>query len=183
MLQKWAQGAFTEVLKLSKNEASDAVGVRVEVSGSTVVCFPGVFSGVVLTPTANLGGFEGVFGLGHHIQSVGEGVFFTVSTKSNAELFRRVDGEGNAMDEETAPLPAGLMTLRTSVAGRHLKGQVGEATVVHGHEPSGEKGAVGLVLDGRGEVRIIQVSVETSQERDEEAMASVRVYSQGPRPQ
>lgn len=164
MVLRPAEGASAEVLKLSGSGVSEADGVRVEVSGATVVCFPGVFGDVVMTTTVDLGSFEGVFGLGHHIQSVDEGVFFTVSTKGDAELFRRVDGESKAMDEGTVPLPAGLVTLRTSVAGRHLKGQVGEATVVHGHGPSGEKGAVGLVLDGRGEVRIIQVSVETSPE-------------------
>ncbi len=159
-----AVGASAEVLSLSERVTDEADGVWVEVAGSTVVCLPGAFGDVVVTTTVDLGAFEGLFGVGHHIQSVHEGVFFTVNSNRDAELVRRADGESVPMDQGTVPESSGLVTLRTSVSGRHLRGQVDEATVVHGHGSSGDQGAVGLVLDGRGEIRIIQVSVEPAGE-------------------
>ncbi len=133
-------------------------------AGSTVVCLPGRFGDVVVTATVDLSEFEGFFGLGHHIQSADDGVFFTVNSKGDAELVRRAGGEDVSMDRGTTSFPSGPVTLRTTVSGRHLKGQVNESTVVHGHGSSGDQGAVGLVLDGRGLIRIIQVSVEPAAE-------------------
>ncbi|RMF75687.1 MAG: hypothetical protein D6738_03245 [Acidobacteria bacterium] len=46
----------------------------------------------------------------------------------------------------------GSVRLRVSAAGRHLKGFVDDALVVHGHRPAGAPGLVGLLVDGRGRV-------------------------------
>jgi uncharacterized membrane protein len=159
-----AAGAPAEALKLSAPESADHDGAWIEVSGSTVACLPGVFGDVVVTATVDLSRFDGVFGLGHHIRSVDEGVYFTVGSDGHAQLIRRGAGEASVLDKGTVPPLGGLVTLRTSVAGRHLKGWVGDTQVVHGHGSSGDRGAVGLLLDGRGEVRLVEVSVEPALE-------------------
>jgi hypothetical protein len=159
-----ADGASDDVLKLSERATDEGGGMWVEVAGSTVVCLPGRFGDVVVIATVDLSGFEGIFGLGHHIQSADDGVFFTVNSNGDAELVRRTDGEDTSMDRATTSLSTGPVTLRTTVSGRHLKGQVNDSTVAHGHGSSGDQGAVGLVLDGRGLIRIIQVSVEPAAE-------------------
>jgi len=159
-----ADGASDDVLKLSERATDEAGGMWVEVAGSTVVCLPGRFGDVVVTATVDLSGFEGIIGLGHHIQSADDGVFFTVNSNGDAELVRRTEGEDTSMDRAKTSLSTGPVTLRTTVSGRHLKGQVNESTVVHGHGSSGDQGAVGLVLDGGGLIRIIQVSVDPAAE-------------------
>lgn len=135
--------------------------LRAKITGRTVLIFPETFGDVVVTAVMDLSDFEGTFGLGHHIQSASEGVFFTMSSGGGAELIRR-SADGDKQLGVASIEWSGLSNarLRTSVAGRHLKGQFGDLAVVHGHGSSGDDGAAGLLPDGVGVVGIRRINVE-----------------------
>ena len=154
------QGASAEVLKPAGSTVDGDAGLRIEVSGATVVTIPGSFGDVMVTADVDLQDFEGVFGLGHHIQSGGDGVFFTVTSTGKAGLIRRNAEKEDSMGQGVYEPTPGPVTLRTSVSGRHLKGLIGDQMIVHGHGPSGDDGAIGLIFDGHGAVEIKQISVE-----------------------
>lgn len=50
---------------------------------------PGVFDDVVVTATVDLSRFDGVFGLGHHVHSIEDGVLFTLSSSGEAEHWKK----------------------------------------------------------------------------------------------
>lgn len=155
-----AGGASAEVMKATGSPENGDTGLRIKVSGATVAYLPETFGDVMIAVTVDLRDFEGVFGLGHHIQPAGNGVFFTVTSQGAAGLFRRDAEKDTSMGQGSYEPLAGPITLRTTVAGRHLKGMVGDQTVVHGHGSSGDDGAAGLLFDGHGEVEIKEISVE-----------------------
>lgn len=139
--------------------SGEGPGIRFEVSGFAVLCFPGTFGDVAVEAVVDLSDFEGTFGLGHHIQSAENGVFFTVESTMWVALTRRGEKETKKFDHAIVSKRLGVATLSTSVAGGHLKGQVDGEVAVHGHGSSGEAGQVGILVDGRGEIRIESVAV------------------------
>lgn len=133
--------------------------IRFEVSGFVVLCFPETFGDVAIEAAVDLSEFEGSFGLGHHIQSVEDGVYFSINSTMLATLTRRGGSDAKEFDRELVSDRLGVATLSTSVAGSHLKGQINGEVVVHGHGPSGEAGRVGILVDGRGVIGIDRIIV------------------------
>jgi hypothetical protein len=58
-----------------------------------------------------------------------------------------------------AELLAGVFTLAVSAAGRHLKGLIDGKTVAHGKVAPAAEGSCGLLVDGRGIVRVHSLRV------------------------
>ena len=147
-----------EAIEIS--ERSDGLpGLQIEVSGFAVLNFSETFGDVAIEATVDLSGFQGTVGLGHHINSVENGVFFTVDSSRQASLTRRQVGSKNEFDSAPVTELSVPTTLSTSVAGSHLKGQVNGQVVVHGHGSSGDDGQVGILVDGRGYIGIERITV------------------------
>lgn len=156
----FADGSSSESLTASSARGSELGGLLLEVQGRSVVLLTGSLGDVAISATADLRQFNGTFGLGHHIHSVDEGVFFTLSTNGETALVRLSDQQRTEMAKEHGEVPVGAMTFRTTVSGRHLKGLVGDRVVVHGHGASGADGSTGLLFDGHGIIEISDLSVE-----------------------
>ncbi len=153
-----AENGTFESIRLAE-PSGEGPGIRFEVLGFAVLCFPETFEDVAIEAAVDLSKFEGTFGLGHHIQSLENGVYFNVDSTMWAALTRRGDNDPKEFDRALVSERLGVATVSTSVAGSHLKGQVNGQVAVHGHGSSGEAGQVGILVDGRGEIRIERVVV------------------------
>ena len=134
-------------------------GLTLEINGETLLILPGTFSDVQVEATLDLAGFEGTVGVAHHVGGAGDGGFFTLSTDGKASLFDVREGARKKLNEKTTEIPEGSFTLAVSAAGKHLKGLLDGRTVTHGHIAPGPAGACGLLLDGKGSVRILGMTV------------------------
>ncbi|HHQ48763.1 MAG TPA: hypothetical protein ENK19_07755 [Acidobacteria bacterium] len=139
--------------------AAPGEGLALEVNGEAFLVLPGTFDNLVAGARLDLDHFKGAAGLAHHVASRKTAVLFTVATGGEARLARRTDGTEKTFDTAPIPPPTGTVELRTTAAGRHLKGFVDGKMTVHGHGSSGEPGRVGLYLNGHGTVRIVSISV------------------------
>jgi len=134
-------------------------GLPLAVHGSSILVFPGTFANLVMEAHLDITDFRGTVGLGHHIDSDGKGLFFTLSSSGQVQLERRTGNALKVLGSATVRKPKGEVTLRTSVAGHHLKGFVDGAMVLHLHEPSGQPGRAGIVVSGNGVLRVISVKI------------------------
>lgn len=160
--------ALGEVLKPAPGAAADAVraveaadegeGLVVEVSGETLLVLEGSFGDVQVEARLELLDFEGTVGLAHHVGASDRGLF-TLTTAGEARLVAVRGGEAKELDAGSTELGDGPLELAVSAAGRHLKGLLGGRTVVHGHVPPPADGAAGLLLEGRGRLRILEMRV------------------------
>jgi hypothetical protein len=107
----------------------------------------------------DIAGFQGTVGLAYHVDSDGNGSFFTLSDGGQVRLERRTGDTRKVLGSATVERPKGEVTLRTSVAGHHIKGFVDGAMVLHRHGSSGPAGRAGLVFNGNGVVRVISVTI------------------------
>ncbi len=139
--------------------AGSGEGLGLEVDGETILVFPDTFDDLVVEARLDLGGFEGTVGVAHHVESPETAVLFTVSTAGEARLVQRSGTKEKSLDVATISSGKNLVEMRTTAAGNHLKGFVDGEMVVHGHGASGEAARVGLYLNGRGIVRVFQVTV------------------------
>ncbi len=110
---------------------------------------------VQLEAEVDLSGWQGTVGLAHHVATADSGGLFLVTTSGRATLVERRDGDERVLAQHQAPPAAGRQRLTVSAAGSHLKGMIGEETVVHGHAEPASGAACGLLFQGAGVVRLI----------------------------
>ncbi|MFV2072047.1 MAG: DUF2231 domain-containing protein [Thermoanaerobaculales bacterium] len=134
-------------------------GLALAVDGASLLVLPETFGDVVIEAEVDVSGFQGTVGLAHHVAAADVAVLFTVSTDGETSLLRRNGGEVEVFDNANVSAPTSSLTLQSSVAGKHLKGFVDGEMVVHGHGGSGAPGSVGLMVDGKGTIRVIRVAV------------------------
>jgi hypothetical protein len=103
--------------------------------------------------------FEGSFALGARIEGDSTGGFLRIGSDGGAQLVARREGKEQTLDEATAPLSGGEMTIGLSAVGRHWKGFADGQTVVHGHARLPGAGRTGLLLDGSGTIRLFWVRI------------------------
>lgn len=137
-----------------------ARGLTLAVDGQALLMLPGSHGDVQVELEVVLEEFAGELGLAHHVRSATEAGSFTLSVPSNEFVLRSIEGEterelGRAVGEVTSDTV--LMTV--SAVGRHLKGLLGNKTVVHGHEPALSDGACGILVRGKGVVRVLSMKV------------------------
>ncbi|NOZ79492.1 MAG: hypothetical protein GXP48_10020 [Acidobacteria bacterium] len=134
-------------------------GLSLAVHGSSILVFPGTFGNLVMEARLDMTGFQGTVGLAYHVDSDGNGSFFTLSDGGQVRLERRTGDTRKVLGSASVEKPKGGVTLRTSVAGHHLKGFVDGAMVLHRHGSSGTAGRAGLAFSGKGVVRVISVTI------------------------
>lgn len=138
----------------------EAPGLLVEVDGEALLVLPGTFGDVQVEAVVDLEGFEGEIGLAHHVRSVSEAGLFLVSVPRGEFVLGTLRaGVLDGLDRKSGEVTSASLRLTVSAIGRHLKGLLGDRTVVHGHEPPLPDGACGLFLKGRGAVRIHSIRV------------------------
>lgn len=140
--------------------AAAGEGLGLEVHGESLLVLPGTFDDLAAEARLDLTGFEGTAGLAHHVGSADTAVLFAVSKGGEARLIRESRGKKKTFDSALMPVPTGVVELRTTAAGNHLKGFVDGKMAVHGHGASGASGRVGLYLNGRGTVRVFSMTVK-----------------------
>lgn len=164
------QGALGAVLRPAEGTDAAAVawkppsgegrrGLALEVSGRAVLVLPGSYDDVRVDAEVDLTGFDGSVGVVHHVAGGGDLGVFRVSTGGRAALAQLADGRASSLEQAPVELSERTVTLGVSAAGRHLKGYIDGESVVHGHADAGPSGACGLLLEGRGTVRVLSVHV------------------------
>jgi uncharacterized membrane protein len=135
-------------------------GITLMLSGPTLLALPGTFGDVQLEAEIELVDFNGSVGLVHHYQDLKTMGVFSLATSGVAQLRDLQKGEVNILDDQEIEVQDHLM-IAVSASGRHLKGIVGDETVVHGHVPPGESGKAGLLLEGEGTLRIHSMTLRS----------------------
>ena len=131
----WGTGSKGSIRSTAKGD-----GLELEVNGEGLLVLKGVYDDVAAEVHLDLGGFHGTAGLAHHVLSTDSGVLFTVSTEGTSQLYRKSKGKTTQFDSASIPVPSGVVKLRVTAVGRHLKGFLDGKTVVHGHGTSGSPG-------------------------------------------
>ncbi|MDX1643491.1 MAG: DUF2231 domain-containing protein [Thermoanaerobaculia bacterium] len=157
-------GTSLEALSAAET-GSAANGLIVAVDGPAVLALADDLGDVQVDAELELLDFEGSVGVGHHLGREERGGFFLLATDGTVRLIDRRGGDERVLDEGEVAVPAAPFVLAVSSAGRHLKGLLDGETVTHGHVDAPPPGACGLVLDGRGTVRIVRVVVTPLDDR------------------
>jgi hypothetical protein len=136
-----------------------AAGLTLAVDGRAILVLEGAHGDVEVGAEIDRAGFQGTIGVVHHLTDTANYGVFAVSSAGRAELRLWRAGKESLLDGASVRVEEDPLRLSVSSAGRHLKGVVGEAVVAHGHAEPGPPGACGLLLDGRGTVRIRELMV------------------------
>ncbi len=157
-----APGSSLAGVNATPPEPGAPPGLVLDVDGQALLVLPGEPGDVQVTAELELLGFEGRIGLAHHVRSAREAGLLTVTVPAGgfALVTRRGDDADKRLDDATQALPAGPFRLAVSAAGRHLRGTLDGKLVVHGHEPALPGGACGMLVEGRGRLRILRLEVE-----------------------
>ncbi len=140
--------------------AGDTSGLHLAVDGEALLVLPGTFGDVQVEAELGLADFEGTVGVAHHVRSADRAGLFTLRLPAKEFALASMDGEVlRELDRKIGDVPAQTARLTVSAIGRHLKGLVGDTTVVHGHEPALPAGACGLLLRGEGTIRLLSMKV------------------------
>jgi hypothetical protein len=107
----------------------------------------------------DLSAFDGTLALGARVAGDSTGGFVRLRSDGDTTLIARRAGENEILDEAHASLVGGVTTLGLSAVGRHWKGFIDGATVVHGHGKLPASGRAALLLDGAGTIRLISVRI------------------------
>ncbi len=134
-------------------------GLGLKVNGESLLTVPGTFGDLSAEVRLDLSRFDGTAGLAHHVAADGSAVILSVSTSGRAQLFRRSAGRQKLFGAASISAPSGLVILRTTAAGHHMKGFIDGKLAVHGHGSAGQPGRVGVYLNGRGTVRLLRLEV------------------------
>lgn len=141
----------------SAQETGDDV-FAVRADERALVLAPGSWGNVQVNLSVDLSGFEGTVGVVHHVSSAEEFDAFEMSTRTGVARLVRHGANGPTILHEAESLPApGILSV--SAAGSHLKGLLDGNQVSHGHARAAPDGAVGMLLDGEGEVRLRRLEV------------------------
>ncbi len=141
----------------SAQETGDDV-FTVRADERALVLAPGSWGNVQVNVSVDLSAFEGTVGVVHHVSSAEEFDAFEMSTRTGVARLVRHSAKGPTIlhEAESGPAPA---ILSVSAAGSHLKGLLDGNQVSHGHARAVPDGAVGLLLNGEGEVRLLRLEV------------------------
>ncbi len=135
-------------------------GLALKVDGRALLVLSEPFGDVQVEAELELVDFAGSVGLAHHVRGARQAGLFTLVAPGGTFALRTLqDDDTKTLGEESHDLPAGPLRLAVSAAGRHLRGMLDGAMVVHGHEPALPDGACGIFLDGRGEIRIVSLRI------------------------
>lgn len=138
----------------------DVQGLGLAVQGEVWLLLPGKYGDVQVEMEITFEGFKGEVGLAHHVRSAKEAGFFTLSVPSNEFALGSVEGETEReLDRAVGSVTSDTVHMTVSAIGRHLKGLLGDKTVVHGHEPALPDGACGILLRGDGRIRVLSMKV------------------------
>lgn len=138
---------------------ADAAGLSLLVSGRTLLLFPDSWEDVQIEVRVDLSAFDGTLALGARVANDSTGGFVRIRSDGTTVLFARRAGEDEILDEARTSLSGGEKTLGLSAVGRHWKGYIDGATVVHGHSQLPASGRAALLLDGAGTIRLISVRI------------------------
>ncbi len=135
-------------------------GLRLLIDGEAWLVLPGTFGDVQIELELDLGGFEGELGPVHHLRGAGDGGFFLLEAPAGEFVLGSIEaGAVRELDRRSSEVPTGRARLTVSAIGRHLKGLLGNETVVHGHEPAMPDGACGLLVRGKGTLRVVSMKI------------------------
>lgn len=130
-------------------------GLTLEIGGAGFALLPDSCGDVQVEADLSLSGFEGTFGLAHHVGDVDRAALFAVEAPAGpARLIVRSGGDGRVLDESVASPAEGRVTLAASGAGSHFRGMIDGELIVHGHRDALPDGRCGLFYDGDGSVTI-----------------------------
>ncbi len=138
---------------------ADAAGLSLMVSGRTLLLFPDSWEDVQIEVRVDLSAFDGTLALGARVAGDSTGGFVRIRSDGTTLLFARRAGEDESLDEARVSLSGGEKTLGLSAVGRHWKGYIDGATVVHGHSQLPASGRAAFLLDGAGTIRLISVRI------------------------
>jgi uncharacterized membrane protein len=127
-----------------------AGGVVLQVDGRALLALPGERGDAAVTLRADLSSFRGTVGLVHHAENAENAEWLAVETTGQVALVRRQEGTSRDLAREPVSLPEGAAAWTVTATGRHLKGKLGDATVIHGHAGERPPGRAGLLVDGHG---------------------------------
>ncbi|OFV81631.1 MAG: hypothetical protein A2Y78_12400 [Acidobacteria bacterium RBG_13_68_16] len=150
------EGGTPHTVRVARAEGK---GLGLEVAGLGVLVLDEAFDDVQVEAELDARGFAGEVGLVHHAQDASNACLLVVSSEGRAGLRVRSQGVETELDAAPAALPGHVFTLAVSSAGGHQKGMIEGKTVVHGHREPGSPGRVGVVVNGRGTVRILALRV------------------------
>lgn len=159
--------AFTSVLTSREagpppglSAAAAASGLALEVDGSGFALFAEPCGDAQVEADVAFEGFEGTFGLAHHVGDDSPAGLFTVTLPGGrAELGTLVGGDLESMDTAAAEIGGESLTLAVSAAGKHFRGLIDGALVTHGHRSAMADGRCGLFYDGLGTVYLTELRV------------------------
>ena len=136
-----------------------AAGLALRADGLAFLLLPGEFADVQVEAAFDPTDFVGTVGVLHDFHDEGSyGAFALVGAASRLSV-RRGDGF-EVLDEGRGTRGQGEVTLAVSSVGSHVKGFLGSETVAHGHTPALPAGRVGLLIDGRGTLRVLELRAE-----------------------
>ncbi len=130
-------------------------GATLVVDGRALLLLGDPLGDVSVVLDLELSDFSGSVGILHHYAETGTRGWFSASTDGDALL---AYGTENSVDEiSRARIKAlnGRVRIAASSAGRHLKGMLAGQLVAHGHRAAPPDGRCGILLHGKGRVRII----------------------------
>jgi hypothetical protein len=137
-------------------------GLALEVTGMALLAFPDSFTDVRLELRVDATAFRGTFGLAHHLRGPDRVGLFHVSTEGEARL-EEIERSGRRTLDSGAYDPApGPLEMAFNASGSHFKGMVNGAVVCHGHLDPGGAGSVGLFMNGRGTITLLEIRVVPS---------------------
>lgn len=138
----------------------DARGLSLAIDGEALLVLPGSHGDVQVELEVALGEFGGELGPAHHVRSAKEAGVFTLDVPSTEFILGSVEGgTERELDRAVEEVTSDTVHMTVSAIGRHLKGLLGDKTVVHGHEPAMPDGACGILLRGNGTVRVLSMKV------------------------
>lgn len=152
-----AEGSSLDAVTAAAGTSGDGLTLRVE--GRGVLVLPGEYGDVQVEADLDLSGFEGVAGVVHRVADASNLGAFTVASSGPAVLLDVEAGEQEELATASVESSGSPMTLAVSAVGSHLKGFVDGEQVVHGHTGEDPAGGAGLLLDGRGEIRLLEMRV------------------------
>lgn len=132
-------------------------GLGFAVDGRGLLALPGLAGDLQMTAELEVGQLSGTLALVHH-RGRGEDRLELHRTAAGT-LTVRLMRDDRILDEARLAESDSHLTLTASAAGRHLKGFVDDRLVVHGHAEELPPGAVGLLTEGRGMIRLYRLEV------------------------
>lgn len=169
--EKDALGRTIEVVTASPgaevrviDDETSAEGLSLESSGMVFLLLPSRQENVLAIADIDFTSFNGRIGLVHHFQDKNTYECMVIGSAGSASLLDCSAGKTDKLDDAEIDLPSGSNRIGVSAAGSHLKGYLDGQTIVHGHRTDrGVVGKVGLMLDGNGKVRILELKLDPAE--------------------